>query len=68
SVGDDLAGKTKALQARHCWWSSHNDRLSPRKAVINLAIMIGDVTLAALGRDWICGAYFSGTCEFSERL
>lgn len=38
SVGDDLAGKTKALQAQHCWWSSHNDRLSPRKAVINLAI------------------------------
>ena len=37
-VGDDLARKTKALQARHCWWSSHNDRLSSRKAVINLAI------------------------------
>ncbi len=63
-VGDDLARKTKALQARHCWWSSHNDRLSSRKAVINLAIpahvVLGGESFVALAEGlqnalWLLG-------------
>ncbi len=37
-IGDDLAGKTKALQASNCRHGFHDDRLSRRNPVINLAM------------------------------
>ncbi|UWQ86044.1 Ldh family oxidoreductase (plasmid) [Leisingera caerulea] len=44
-IGDDLAGKTKALQASNCRHGFHDDRLSRRNPVINLAMPFEGVCL-----------------------